>query len=104
MKLTFHGWRREVKPHERPVFAVKKSGGAFRVSASPGPLVWEDGLTTYGKLKDLGLSGNFLVRFDFSAEDLEAWLIAYAEAEPKQALRLVSEALREITNSLAAEG
>lgn len=74
MKITFRGLSRTVYPHVRET-----------------SLKWNSGAEAYGTLKDLGLNGNFSVRFEFESGELEKWLMKYLDNDPAGALRLASK-------------
>lgn len=100
MKLKFKGWRREVKPHEHAVAAVVEKVAGF--SVVKGPLRWE-GLSTYGKVDRLSLTGAFLVEMSFTKADLRNWLRMYAKSDPAEALRLVAELQGEALIAIARD-
>lgn len=84
MKIIFRGLSREVYPHERET-----------------TLTWQNATEASGSVQDLGLSGNFSVRFQFQVEELEQWIIKYLETDPAGALRLASRVQAEAICALA---
>lgn len=63
---------------------------------------WHEGLCAYGKVENLSLSGSFLIQFEFEQAELKSWLLRFAESNPAEALRLMSEAQAEAMIALAA--
>lgn len=104
MKILFRGWRREVKPHERLVTPVELNGSKYRISASRKTLSFHSSSEAYGKLTNLGLSGNFLVTFTFDPQELHDWLAAYVSENPKAALRLAIKMQTQAMNELVSRG
>lgn len=84
MKLTFRGQSRVVYIHEHPV----TPRGSVRAGA---PIQWSSASVASGRVKGLGLSGNFWVEFQFEEEELRNWLQKYIEESPVKGLKLVSE-------------
>lgn len=96
MKIQFRGWRREVIQHDREVIPVTDApGGGYMQSDEGEQLEWEkqwDGkFVTRGRLEQLGLSGDFIIKLEFSDEDLKGWLKHYVNKNPKDAIRLLAE-------------
>jgi hypothetical protein len=103
MKLTFRGWRREVWPHTHDVIPVRKEDGGYQPIERRRSIHWTDPMTAYGRLEGLGLSGNFLVKFQFTEAELRSWLTSYFMADPQAAQRLVAsvqvDAIRRLVKS-----
>ena len=101
MKVTFRGWRREVYPHEVKVTPVVLERDRYRAIEGRRSLAWHDGMTTFGKVSDLELSGAFLARFEFTPSELKSWLTNYLISNPEDALRLIAgaqgDAIRKLT-------
>ena len=93
MKMIFRGWGKErIGPHVHVVRPVKKNkSGDYNADKTDGPLRWVDSLKARGQVVGLGLSGNFLVEFDFEQEELKNWLQRFVKAEPEAALKLMAE-------------
>ena len=91
MKLKFRGWRREVKTHEHAITALKISGRTYTKLGSSEPLRWNGPHKALGAIEGVGLTGDFLLEFEFNAQELENWIRSYIESEPTEALRLVSK-------------
>ncbi len=85
MKIIFRGLSREVYRHEHET-----------------TLKWQNATEASGSLRDLGLTGNFSVRFQFQVEELEQWIAKYLESDPAGALRLASRIQAEAICALAA--
>lgn len=103
LKITFRGWKREVKEHAREVRRViKDAKGDFTAGKKDDSLEWDDGFTAFGRLDDLALTGSFLVELNFSAEELKDWIRKYIADKPKEALKLLArmqaEAIIEVSN------
>ena len=90
MKITFRGWQREVTAHIHKVAPVEHKSFKYQAQQIDQPVTWSGPLKALGKLNNLGLSGNFLVEFNFEPEELRSWLEQYAKAHPEEALRLIS--------------
>jgi hypothetical protein len=107
MKITFHGWGRQVYPHEVKVIPCKQNEGFDPVWCSPvkngKSLRWSDGMTAFGKLNGLALSGAFLAEFQFTEAELKNWLRSYLSVEPERALELIrtvqAEAIRRMAKN-----
>src|SRR5579872_1098104 len=104
MKILFRGWRREIKPHERTVSPVNLDGGTYRLNAKRKTLLFHSSTEAFGKLTDLGLSGNFLVTFTFEPQELHDWCAAYVKDRPDAALRLASKMLADAITELTGRG
>lgn len=92
MKLIFEGWDKvKVGPHEHVVTPLSLVDGKLAPDKTPGPITWTGPLEASGRVTGLGLSGNFLVEFNFEPEELKNWLKEYVKAEPEAALRLLAE-------------
>ena len=66
MKLTFEGWQRVVMVHTHQLLPVKKEFGSWWPNKKRKSLAWTDAKTVYAKVEGLELTGNFLVRMDFT--------------------------------------
>jgi len=85
MELIFHGRLRTMYSHRHPV-----TPGSY--GKKPGaPLKWETANTARGRIDDVGLSGNFHVRFEFKDAELRNWLSAYIAEKSRESLALLSE-------------
>ena len=92
MKLQFRGWRREVTVHNHSVTPVRSHSGGYDPTGEPDdPLVWSSASKAYGKVKDLALSGSFLVELTFDQEELRNWLRQFVASKPEAAIKLLSE-------------
>jgi hypothetical protein len=101
MKIMFRGWGREVFPHEVEVTPVTKTDGTFYPSERRRSLRWANGMTAFGKVEGLALSGAFLAEFTFTEAELRDWLRSYLAAEPDSALQLISSVQTEAIRRLA---
>ena len=101
MNIKFRGWGREVFPHEVEVIPVKKTNGSFYPADHGKSLRWSSGLTAYGKVEGLALSGAFLAEFTFTAAELRDWLRTYLAEQPESALELISSVQAEAIRRLA---
>lgn len=101
MKITFRGWQREVTTHNHKVAPVEYKSFKYQAQQIDQPMTWSGPLRALGKLNNLGLSGNFLVEFNFEPEELKSWLEQYAKANPEEALRLISAVQTEAYIQLA---
>jgi len=63
-------------------YPLGKSGGSLR---------WNSSLSASGRVKGLGLSGNFLVEFQFEVGELKNWLALYVAEFPEDAIRVLAE-------------
>ncbi len=101
MKLEFRGWQREVTVHEHQLSPVtEKDDGSF-TAGKPGESVdWISPLEAYAKISDTALTGAFLVKISFEAEELRNWLLAFASVEPEEAIRYLAEAQAEAVIAL----
>ena len=90
MKMTFRGWRREVKPHTHSVTPVQFTGTRYVPQGAGQPLAWDGPFHALRRVTNLGLGGSFLVDFDFNEEELENWLTEYVKANPAKALRILA--------------
>jgi hypothetical protein len=104
MRILFRGWRREIKPHERTVSPVNHDGATYRLSTKQKTLSFNSSTEAFGKLTDLGLSGNFLVTFTFEPQELHDWCAAYVKDRPDAALRLASKMLADAIVELTSRG
>lgn len=104
MKILFRGWRRELKPHERTVLPVDHDGASYRLSTKQKTLSFESSTRAFGKLTDLGLSGNFLITLTFEPQELHDWCAAYVKDRPDAALRLASKMLADAIGELTSRG
>ena len=100
MKITFRGWRREVYTHEHPIRPIPSTTSSSPLESGV-PVQWCSGLQARGKIEDLGLTGDFLVIFDFEAEELRSWLSQYVASAPEDAVRLLAEMQAEASIALA---
>ena len=101
IKVILRSWDREVHAHKHIVKPVEHTANEF-VEGKKGPLRWHEGLCAYGKVENLSLSGSFLIQFEFEQAELKSWLLRFAESNPAEALRLMSEAQAEAMIALAA--
>jgi hypothetical protein len=101
MKLTFRGWKRQMKSHERRLAPVEFKGKHYHAKDIGAPLVWDSKMHAIGKINSLGLSGSFLVEFRFEQAELRSWLLRFAEEEPEAAVRLLAEIQGEAVISLS---
>lgn len=105
MKLTFRGWNRQVYSHGHKVSPIKSGSKRRYPLGEPGePLQWVDAKLARGRVDNLGLTGDFLVDFEFEEEELKNWLLAYAREQPGAAIRLLGEAQAEAIIALATTG
>jgi hypothetical protein len=102
MKLTFRGWKREVKPHTHKVTPVAFSNGNYRVQGADAPVHWNNSRSALGRVTNLGLSGSFLIEFEFEPEELRSWLEQYAKESPADALRMMAGVQVEATIALSS--
>jgi hypothetical protein len=102
MKVTFRGWEREVHAHNHVLKPVKHTSQGF-VESKKGSLSWHDGLSAYGKIERVSLTGSFLAEFEFDQAELRSWLLKFAESNPAEALRLMSEAQAEAIIALNSQ-
>ena len=106
MKMTFRGWQREVTLHKHSVVPVDASTGKYVAKTINEPMTWNDSATAFGKVKNLSLSGSFLVEFAFEQTELKSWLEAYAKEHPAELLRMLApiqtEALITLTKTVEA--
>ncbi len=86
MKLTFRGQSRVVYVHEHPV-----TPGSYGRGRSGAPIEWSSATMARGRVKGLGLSGDFRIEFQFDEAELRNWLEKYIEEYPANGLKLVSE-------------
>lgn len=87
MKLTLIGRSRHVVTHVRKVAPF-----ASKILQRPGrPLTWETPWKARGVLRNLALSGDFNVHFEFTEAELKNWLSTYIRDEPQKALELMSK-------------
>ena len=70
MKMKFRGWSREVYSHVHEVKPVVKKGSKFSVGTMPDISASNDEVRFLGRVVGLGLSGDFLVEFTLSNDDL----------------------------------
>jgi len=96
MELEFKGWRRQVTIHKHKVTPVTRGTGAgyFYPVEELKEVKWLAPNTCFGKVNGLGLSGDFLIKCSFSDDELESWLLSYAQRDPKKALKLFGKAQR----------
>lgn len=99
MKMKFRGWKREVKPHPHNISKVVENAKDY--SAVSGPISWHGPMAARGQIKNVSLTGNFLVEIEFVPEELRNWLSEYVKSEPEAALRLLSEMQTEAIIALA---
>ena len=91
MKLHFRGWKREVFEHHHSVIPVAHKNNMFTPGETDDPLTCDSALHAFGKVEGLGLSGAFLVQFEFEQDELKDWLRQFVKAKPEAAIRLLSE-------------
>lgn len=101
MKIKFLGWQREVYPHDVDVVPVTMRDGKYHPVESGKSLRWSDGMTAFGKVEGLALSGAFLAEFQFTEAELKDWLRRYLSAKPEKALALISAVQSEVILRLA---
>ena len=101
MKLLFRGWKREVTPHNHTVFPVEHAKNTYTAKTAESGVKWNGPFTALGQVKNLGLSGTFLVQFTFEPDELESWLQHYVKAEPEAAVRLLHKMQAEALINLA---
>lgn len=99
MRMRFRGWKREVKPHLHNIGQVIEKEDNY--AAASGPISWHGPMAARGQIKNVSLTGNFLVEIDFVPEELRNWLSEYVKSEPEAALRLLSEMQTEAIIALA---
>jgi hypothetical protein len=92
MKMTFKGLRRSVFKHEHQVHPTKNE---YVPSFSKTAIRWRSPMRAEGVIRELELTGNFSVVFDFEELELKNWATQFARGEPKAAIRLFSEMLAE---------
>lgn len=90
MRITFRGWKREVKPHTHKVTSVTFENNRYRPLAAEAPVQWNGPLAALGKVANLGLTGAFLLEFDFEPKELRGWLEQYAKHNPAEAIRMMA--------------
>ena len=105
INLQFRGWGREVYPHNHKVQPVKVNKQGQYQSVENRPLTWKKsegglGFNAYGKVRNLSLNGNFLVRFDMNKAEIRSVLKSYIKSDPVAALKLCSEVQIEVIKSL----
>ncbi|WP_165678216.1 hypothetical protein [Metapseudomonas otitidis] len=103
MKIVFEGWKRVVRTHTHNVYPVKETADEY-IASSKGPIKWDGPLHAKGKVKNLSLTGDFMLTFSFEPEELQSWLLAYAQENPEAAIRLIAEAQAEAIIALKKNG
>lgn len=101
MELAFRGWKREQKEHSHSVMPVTMANGQYMPGDEGDPLTWTSGLVAYGKVEDLGLSGSFLVEFNFDQKELRNWLKQFVISKPEAAIKLLAAMQGEAILALA---
>ncbi len=101
MKITFKGWKREVIEHVHEVIPVDRtSTGGYRSNDKKDSLEWTSPTHATGRLNDLGLSGDFLVDFEFNKQELTSWLKQLVQNESVYAIKLLSKLQAEAANNI----
>lgn len=73
-------------------------------TGKPGdPLHFESPLLATGKIRNVGLSGDFLVRIDLTPGDLEAWMKSYIQHDPDGAKSFLRTMLNDAEGRWSAE-
>jgi hypothetical protein len=101
MKLTFRGWQREVTPHSHSVIPVEFIKERYSSKGAGQPLTWNGPLSAFGKVTGLGLSGSFLVEFEFEAPELRNWLEQYVRGNPEAASACFPKCRQKPSSNLA---
>ena len=101
MKLTFEGWQRVVMVHTHELLPVKKEFGSWWPNEKRKSITWTDGKTAYAKVEGLELTGNFLVRMDFTEAELRSWLAQAFDEDPERTQALVASAQAKAIRKLA---
>ncbi len=70
MKMKFRGWSRQVYSHEHDVKPVVLRGSSYVTAKVPDISVKDGEVSFQGKVTGLGLTGDFLVKFTLSDDDL----------------------------------
>lgn len=94
MKIRFEGWKRVVVHHRHDVRPVNVR--ANYATGEPGaPIHFETPRLATGKIVDLGLTGDFLVRLDLEPEELRDWIRSYIKHDRDEAISFLRTMLLE---------
>jgi len=100
MRLTFRGWKREVVVHNHDVMPVVYTSTGYK-SAGPGqPIYWSSPTHAVGRVNELGLSGDFLVDFEFHDDELVHWLRQKIKKDPLTTAKLLAKLQLEAVNNI----
>ena len=105
INLQFRGWGREVYPHNHKVQPIKVNKQGRYQPVENRPLTWKKsegglGFNAYGKVRNLSLNGNFLVRFEMNKAEIHSLLRSFIKSDPVTALELLSGVQIEVIKSL----
>lgn len=102
MEMQFRGWNRCEYIHDHAVTPLLRQENGWMKPGNDGePLVWNSALTVTGKVRNLGLGGEFRVDFKFTEDELRNWLLTFVRSRPEEGTRLLAEAQGEATIALA---
>lgn len=92
MNIQFTGWDRRVLVHQHTVIPVLPGEGYVNVYEDLKDVRWAEPNVFYGKVNGLTLNGCFMLKCEFSDDELLGWLSAYARHNPKKALKIIGKA------------
>jgi hypothetical protein len=102
MKMTFRGWRREIKPHTHTVTPVALHNQTYHIQSGLESLTWDGPRRAFGKVDKISLGGSFLIEFEFDDQELQNWLTEYVKVNPETALHMLATAQAEAIIALNA--
>lgn len=103
MRLRFEGWRRVVVNHDHPVKPVRNVGGSWTPGKANEPIAFVTPRLARGQVTGLSLTGDFMVSFDLTPEDLEAWIQNYIEKDPEGAKAFLRTMLNDAEGRWSAD-
>ena len=96
METQFRGWKREKTVHNHIVLPVSYSNGQYIAGSINDQICWDSSTQFFGKITNVALSGDFLVRYTFQPSELRSWLLRYAVDNPEIAIKLLCEMQGEV--------
>ena len=96
MDMQFRGWSREKTVHNHAVLPVSLKDAQYVASNLNEPICWNSSTRAFGKISNVALTGDFLVRYTFQPSELRSWLLQYVSDCPESAIKLLCEMQGEV--------